>query len=402
MRVRGNSLVPPSVLNRFSILCAILRQLHLVLQISLLSSELGILKPDVFFIDQLSACVPLLRVRHRTVPVLFYCHFPDKLLAYRESILKKLYRIPFDWWESWSTGCSNTIVVNSNFTKGIFAEAFPRLQNRNPEVVYPCVNAEETDKSETSDGHLAEPGPLWKDKKVLLSINRFERKKDVGLAIQAFAQLDIKARSKARLVVAGGYDTRVNENVSYHKELCSLAESMKIKVATAENLVSALSVPEDIGILFLLSVPSSLKKTLLETASLLIYTPKYEHFGIVPLEAMLARVPVLAAKTGGPRETVVEGETGWLRDVDVPAEWTDVMQSVLLKLSDAELSSMGQAGRKRVIEKFGRDSMATRIYEVMGRTSTENGPNVAGQLAVVSALTSAILVFVISMIIQFT
>ena len=69
-------------------------------------------------------------------------------------------------------------------------------------------------------------------------------------------------------------------------------------------------------IVFLLSVPDELKRRLLHTAKLLIYTPKNEHFGIVPIEAMLAGVPVLATNTGGPLETIYDGRTGWLRSPD--------------------------------------------------------------------------------------
>ncbi len=44
VRVRGNTLVPPSILSRFSILCAIARQLHLITQ-TYLSSELRTYPP---------------------------------------------------------------------------------------------------------------------------------------------------------------------------------------------------------------------------------------------------------------------------------------------------------------------------------------------------------------------
>ena len=395
VRVRGNSIVPQSILNRFSILCAILRQLHLVLYISLLSSELADCKPDVFFIDQLSACVPLLKLIYRSVPVAFYCHFPDKLLAHRQGLIKKLYRLPFDSLESWSTGCSSTVVVNSKFTRSIFMEAFPGLRHRNPEVVYPCVNTEEADSKNTSEGHRAESGPLWQHKKLLLSINRFERKKDVGLAVRAFAQLPPQVRRKARLVVAGGYDNRIQENVAYHEELCSAAEALELKVATAKDLVSALAIPEEIDILFLLSVPTLLKRTLLEAASLLIYTPKFEHFGIVPLEAMLAKVPVLAAKTGGPRETVIDGQTGWLRDCDMPNEWSKIMQKVISDMSDEALNDMGQKGRKHVMENFSQHSMALRLEDVITRAAPGHVPNLmVGLLAMVgiTGLLSALLV----------
>lgn len=202
VRVRGNTLIPSSILGRLFILCAILRQLHLVLQITLFTTELRDLRPEAFFIDQLSACVPLLRLTSTKARIIFYCHFPDKLLAQRQGWVKKLYRIPFDWIESWTTGASDVIVVNSKFTRGIFKEAFPGLQNRDPSVVYPCVDVAGVEES--SNGKPAEA--LWKDKKVLLSINRFERKKDIGLAIKAFAGLSEHLKATTRLVIAGKKD----------------------------------------------------------------------------------------------------------------------------------------------------------------------------------------------------
>ncbi|KAM1041810.1 hypothetical protein ACFX2C_030940 [Malus domestica] len=39
-----------------------------------------------------------------------------------------------------------------------------------------------------------------------------------------------------------------------------------------------------------------------------------EHFGIVPLEAMAAHKPVILCNSGGPVETVKNGETGFLCD----------------------------------------------------------------------------------------
>jgi alpha-1,3/alpha-1,6-mannosyltransferase len=167
----------------------------LILHIAVLSGELRQLNPGYFFVDQLSAGVPLLRILYSQPRILFYCHFPDKLLAKQGSWLKSAYRVPFDWVENWSTGCSDGIVVNSNFTKGIFGEAFPLLKNRDPRVVYPCVD--------TLDSTKADGDVYFKGEKILLSINRFERKKDVGLALKAFAQLSPELRNGARLILAG-------------------------------------------------------------------------------------------------------------------------------------------------------------------------------------------------------
>ena len=102
---------------------------------------------------------------------------------------------------------------------------------------------------------------------------------------------------------------------------------------------------------------------LLNAATLLVYTPSQEHFGIVPLEAMLAGVPVLAANTGGPLETVRDGQTGWLRPVEDVEQWTEVMDRVLRRLSDEQLKDIGRAGRRRVREEFSEGKMAARLDE---------------------------------------
>ena len=375
VRVRGGSLIPATILGRFKILCSILRQLHLLVAITW-TGELGKLKPTAFFIDQLSAGIPFLRWFWEDQKILFYCHFPDLLLVQgRKSWYKRIWRIGFDWLEGWGIRGADRVVVNSGFTKGVVEGIWEGLGGgRGVGVVYPCVDTKGDNKVEDDSK------PLWKDKKLLLSINRFERKKDVGLAIKAFAGLEPKDREAVRLVIAGmpssnpsspwetlmrkgGYDPQVRENVLYHHSLETLATSLSLTHATAKTLVSALSIPSSISVLFLLSVPSSLKSSLLNSARLLIYTPSNEHFGIVPLEAMLAGVPVLAANSGGPLETVLDPDTGWLRDVEKVQQWTDVMKTVLGDMSEEQLWQMGENGKRRVREEFSETKMAKRLDE---------------------------------------
>lgn len=166
----------------------------------------------------------------------------------------------------------------------------------------------------------------------------------------------------------GGHDPRIPENVHTHVSLQELASSLKLSHATyRSNDFHPSKVSQDTQVLFLLSVPDSLKNSLLASAALLIYTPQNEHFGIVPLEAMLATVPVLAANEGGPVETVVEGKTGWLRDIRRVDQWTEIILKVL-DFSRGDngrrlLANMGQSGRERVIAIFSKESMAKRIDE---------------------------------------
>lgn len=154
---------------------------------------------------------------------------------------------------------------------------------------------------------------------------------------------------------------------------------------------TALAVPPEIDVIFLLSVTNALKQQLLRSAKLLVYTPSNEHFGIVPLEAMLAGAPVLAANTGGPTETVVEGETGWLRDPDDDAAWTEVIDKVLNGMSQEQLAEMGRKGDERVRGQFVDTQMAERLDGILA--SVENPRREGNLVAVLGFLGSGALVF---------
>ena len=51
--------------------------------------------------------------------VIFYCHYPDYLLASKQGWLHQAYRAPLNWLEQTTTGQAHRILVNSSFTKGV-------------------------------------------------------------------------------------------------------------------------------------------------------------------------------------------------------------------------------------------------------------------------------------------
>lgn len=181
------------------------------------------------------------------------------------------------------------------------------------------------------------------------------------------------------------------ENVSYLKHLELLASSLKLKTATVKNIVTAQAIPDQIDVLFLLSVPDQLKSSLLKAAKLLLYTPPDEHFGIVPLEAMLSGVPVLASNSGGPLETVTDGVTGWLRSVDHPYQWTQVIHQVLYQMSESQLKEMGDAGRKHVQDNFSKQKMAQSLDQEIAvmRKAPRQQATELGDVGVAGALYTA-------------
>ncbi|KAL3470702.1 alpha-1,2-mannosyltransferase [Aspergillus californicus] len=395
VRVRGDSIFPAHIAGRFHVLLAIVRQVHLAVQ---LLGEMGEAfcengkgADEVFIVDQVPACVPLLKIfgpragqgqsrrqgahgtRRGKQRILFYCHFPDQLLARRGGgllarLVKSVYRYPFDWFEGWAMSAADRVVANSRFTRGVVGRVFGGERLGDVRVVYPCVDTEGGTMEGEGDGEQK----LWNGKKILLSVNRFERKKDLALAIRAFHGLGGEKRRGVRLVVAGGYDPRVPENVQYHKELETLATSLGLEIATSRTVPSALSIPDSVDVLFLPSVPSAFRDTLLSQSRLLLYTPINEHFGIVPIEAMRAGIPVLASNTGGPLETIVEGHTGWLRDATDPKQWTDVIENVLYGMSEDEIERMANAARDRVEKEFSLRAMGETLEgEISGMLEAE-------------------------------
>lgn len=358
--------LPTKILQRFHIVFSILRQLYLVLAL-IASGEIR--EYDYFIVDQLSFCVPFLKLFSKA-PVLFYCHFPDQLLSHRRSILKRAYRIPFDLIEEWTTALSDKIVVNSKFTRLTVYNTFRRLEaGVSLEVIYPCVDVSLTvDEVELSDFQK------FIQSDYILSVNRFERTKNIDLALKAYH----KSTLGSKLVIAGGWDSRVTENVQYLQELQALSKELGIKsvVIISTDDLKDFDLSKDIQVFFFPSVSSNLKNAMIKGAQLLLYTPSFEHFGIVPVESMLLKTPVLGANNGGPLETIVHYNghniseaTGYNEEPQV-GRWS-VILSQYNALSPDLKKELGENGRQRAIEIFSREKMSEEFLGHLHSMLTE-------------------------------
>ncbi|KAF9050772.1 mannosyltransferase [Hymenopellis radicata] len=342
---------PRSIRGKFHILLAHASQLHLTTHILRPSAP----KYDVFFVDQLSTCVPLLQMIGKT-RVVFYCHFPDKLLAngafvhgqmkMRGSLLKRLYRMPMDWLEELTTRHSDVILANSNFTASVFKAYFPSIPV-NPRVVYPGINIEAYEAPVNLDD--PEIVRVISSRPTFLSLNRFEKKKNAALAVSSFAVAFSSLSDRPRLVLAGGYDPRVEDNMLTLYSLIDLAKSHSLSY----NVIAPKS-------------PST---------RAFVYTPANEHFGIGPVEGMIGGVPVLACDSGGPVESVVDGpvdvRTGWLRAPEVEL-WAEALKEINA-LTEDERAALSLRAKERARTKFGMNAMAKDIEQVL-HEAVDMGP----------------------------
>lgn len=96
-----------------------------------------------------------------------------------------------------------------------------------------------------------------------------------------------------------------------------------------------------------------------------VLSSRYEGLPFAVLEAMAARLPVVATNVGGVPEAVVDGVTGILVP---PGDSRLLAEGILRLIRDPQMAArMGMAGRARVEEMFSAEAMATRTIEIYER-----------------------------------
>src|SRR6266404_1654056 len=127
----------------------------------------------------------------------------------------------------------------------------------------------------------------------VVGLGSFHSIKGIDLAIKAMSLL---SRPRPRLIW-------ISNSVSktYEDEMNRLASSLGVELAVKE------------------AIPDAELVTILNRATLLIYTSRLEPFGFAPLEANACGLPVVAVAEGGVRETIEDGINGFLVDPEPAA-----------------------------------------------------------------------------------
>jgi glycosyltransferase involved in cell wall biosynthesis len=123
-------------------------------------------------------------------------------------------------------------------------------------------------------------------------------------------------------------------------------------------------------------VPHRRMPPLLRSADVVVCAPWYEPFGMVAAEAMACGRPVVASSVGGLRETVVDGETGWLVAPHDPAA---IAAAVRRCVDEPELAeAMGARGARRARSRYSweqvADSTRSAYAELTQRTPIGRQP----------------------------
>jgi len=179
------------------------------------------------------------------------------------------------------------------------------------------------------------------------------------------------------MVIAGGYDLINPENVEYHKELEEMAKACNFTYQTIwpeSTNKNETEIDKDAiqkaNIIFLLSFSENQRTYLLRHSKCLIYTPTNEHFGIVPVEAMYSGLAVIAIESGGPKESVVHGKTGFLCPSD-DKELSEAAYAIIYPEKSSstkykiDVDSIPSFAKDYVIGKFGFEQFRKSIDDIV-------------------------------------
>jgi glycosyltransferase involved in cell wall biosynthesis len=192
----------------------------------------------------------------------------------------------------------------------------------------------------------------------VLCIGRLVERKGVETVVDALAELP-----DVELVLAGGPSADQLEGDPEARRLHDLATSHG--VADRVHLVGRIDHDD---------LPA-----LVRSADVVVATPWYEPFGIVPIEAAACGVPVVGSAVGGLLDTVQDGRTGLLVPPRNPAALAVALRSLLD--DPGRRAAFGVAARRRAVARYGWDRVAAQtqqVYRTLARSTAELSGVAAG------------------------
>jgi sucrose-phosphate synthase len=185
------------------------------------------------------------------------------------------------------------------------------------------------------------------DLPTILSSSRLDPKKNHLGLVQAFAG-EPALQAKANLVIiTGALDDPLRENEQAGPDEQKVLDQIR-EVIDEHNLWGKISA-------FALQGQTTLAaayRFFAGRGSVFALTALYEPFGLAPLEAAAAGLPVVVTQNGGPSESLREGEQEFGVLVD-PHDPHDIARGLQRLLSSRETwRSFSELGRQRVLERY--------------------------------------------------
>ncbi len=236
-------------------------------------------------------------------------------------------------------GCADYLIANSLNTKNLLTVDWKISADR-IRVLYPGTDTQRF-LPKCGDSTLR-TDPAWRDKTVILTAGRLQRRKGHDMLIRALPQIR-EAIPGIHYAIAGDGDQRqfleqlaAENGVSGHVQF--LGENTDEQLLTCYQDCDLFALPnrqdgEDI-----------------------------EGFGIVLLEAQACGKPVLAGASGGTAETMNPGVTGLVVPCEQPGPLAE--EIIRLLLDPCRCREMGTAAREWVVRNFDWSAQSTQAAQL--------------------------------------
>lgn len=286
------------------------------------------------------------------VPFVLTTHSLEPLRAWKAEQLGSGYAMS-SWMERTAILDADAIIAVSEATRGDILRAYPEVKADRIHVIYNGIDLAEYQKipqTKALTDYGVDPAIPY-----VLFVGRITRQKGVTYLVDAVRYLPQETQI---VLCAGAPDTP------------EIAAELRQKVEDARR--------QNPSIIWIEKMVTKREAIELYSNARVFCCPSiYEPFGIINLEAMACGAPVVASATGGIREVVVDGETGYLVPFDQdpvtslpihPEKFArDLAAGINRLLEDpARCRRFGEAGRRRVEQTFSWTAIAhqtIRLYE---------------------------------------
>ena len=314
------------------------------------------------------------------IPFVLTTHSLEPLRAWKAEQLGTGYALS-SWMERTAILDADAIVAVSNGTKADIVKAYPDVDASRIHVIYNGIDLAQY--QHTDDKTALEKYGVDPQKPYVLFVGRITRQKGVTHLVEAIQYLPPGTQV---VLCAGAPDTPEIANEMRAKVEAVRRYTPGSQEAAVENFTPdgghsiATGDPTGTGhnLVWIEHMVTREEAIQLYSHCAVFCCPSvYEPFGIINLEAMACKAPVVASATGGILEVVVDEETGHLVPFEAdpvttfptdPAKFAkDLATKITGLLHDPEKAKrMGEAGRKRVEEHFSWTAIAAqtiKLYE---------------------------------------
>jgi starch synthase len=286
------------------------------------------------------------------VPLVLTTHSLEPLREWKAEQLGSGYAMS-SWMERSAILDADAVIAVSQATRGDILRVYPEVDAGRIHVIYNGIDLAEYHRTSETTA-LTEYG-IDPATPYVLFVGRITRQKGVTHLVDAIRYLPQETQV---VLCAGAPDTP------------EIAAELRQKIEDARR--------EHPRIIWIEKMVTKQETIQLYSHARVFCCPSvYEPFGIINLEAMACRAPVVASSTGGIREVVVEGETGYLIPFEQdpvtgfpvhPQKFAvDLAAGFNRLLEDPDMCKrFGDAGRRRVEEFFSWTAVARqtiRLYE---------------------------------------